>query len=221
MILILILKNLFLLIKNCISIFNLIKKKEIYYLILLISINLFILPSIAYCETADVEKPELSLEEQQKRSKLINNICLIIFGIAFLILLWDFLGYLFDEDDDIDFYGGDSCIDEVPEVKPPHKPYTQGVGYHFFVRDMGIRYDDNLYSIPEVDVTTTNLYDPKDGPIANPQPGYTKVDVERIGALFPNLDVRAPLETIPETSTSMETPKPEFEYIVTYYDVED
>jgi hypothetical protein len=177
---------------------------------------------MAYCETVDIEKPEINeleisieerkrLREEYEYNKKIDTICFCIFAITFALLCWNFLDYIFDDDSDFSDFSSDT--DELPEVKEPPEPYVQGPGHHFFVRDMGIRYDDDLYSSPGVDVTKTNLYDPKDGPIQVPD--IPKYDLSKP---FPRSPFdKTTLDSIPETLT----PKSEYEFIVEEINVDE
>lgn len=163
MLFIMFIRNLLIFLRNYIFIINLIKKQNIFYFLVYIFFYFLILPNVAYCETVDVEDELTKAKriQDEKDDELIKKIeicATIVLVVGLVVLGVAFVDYFFGP-----YFDNGSFPDpaDIPEIKEPPKRYTQGPGYHFFVRDMGIRYDADCYSIPEVPVNLDHLNDQK------------------------------------------------------------
>jgi hypothetical protein len=109
-----------------------------------------------YCETVESDHINENDNEKQRVDKVkyrwLYNLMFEIFVL--LVITWffeDFLNNFYDDsDNDSDGYSSDSS---EPEIKPTPEPYVQGPAHRFIVRNIGIRYEDEVaLDTPKLDV---------------------------------------------------------------------
>jgi hypothetical protein len=118
--------------------------------------HIFMIGNTSYCEAIESDSDTTDQDEEKKKK---GHKFQWLFDILFELILLFMFAWIIDDcfscndgdsDNDSDGYSSDSS---EPEIKPTPEPYVQGPAHHFFVRNIGIRYEDEVaLDTPKLDV---------------------------------------------------------------------
>jgi hypothetical protein len=140
--------------RKYIFILKLVNEKNIFYIIFILFTHIFIFPNTSYCEAVEADSIEENEDQKPQKNKYrwIFNRMFELFVFFFILWFIDdcFGGLIGDDDNYNDGYSSDSS---ESEIKPTPEPYVQGPAHRFIVRNIGIRYEDEVaLDTPKLDV---------------------------------------------------------------------